>query len=341
MKIVRWFFYVLLPIILLGTYIQATKYFPQYFTPEFDEFLQKLTVVSILLAIVISSFFFFMKSRNREGFAEQAASVGPMDTWKEMVSKYSLDELCKLLAEMEAKMIPAEKGAPPDQKTDAQAREAVQQEFLKGNAVAFFSCPLFQKVQAAQDMDQFFTVLQEVPDTFFAEAHSTANVALNLLLKQKQSFDDALKNPPDIPSVSTEGFRDISTKVCSPDIVEQRRKFLREQKLSEEAEQCLLPEEVPKDSKESVVKAKLNRLEATYLQYLAYLSNRKSARPPFVKAPGFERVDNKLVSTEELYPLRNESIDKIIEQANIVRIELEEAAKKTESGEIASQIQMS
>lgn len=335
MKIVRWFFYILLPIILLGTYIQAAKSFPDYFTPDFDEFLQKLTVVSILLAIVIACYFFFMKSRNREGFAEQDASVGPMDTWREMVSKYSLQDLCKLIGEMEAKMIPAEKGVPPDQKTDAQAREAVQQEFLKGNAVGLFSCDLFQKVQAAQDIDQFFTVLQEVPDTFFAEAHSTANVALNLLLKQKQSFDDALKNP------TKEGFRDVSTKVCSPDIVEQRRKFLREQKLSQEAEQCLLPEEVPNDSKESVVRAKLKKLEATYLEYLAYLANKKSSRPPFVKAPGMERIDNKLVSTEELYPLRNQAIDKILEQANIVRIELEQAAKKTESGEIVSEIQTS
>ena len=335
MKIVRWFLYVLLPVILVGTYIQGAKYFPEYFTPEFDEFLQKLTVISILLVIVLVSYFLFMKTRNREGFAEQSGSVGPMDTWKEMVSKYSLQDLCKLIGEMEVKMIPAEKGAPPDQKTDAQAREAVQQEFLKGNAVGFFSCALFQKVQAAKDIDQFFRVLQEVPDTFFAEAHSTANVALNLLLKQKQSFDDAIKNTP------KEGFQDLSTKVCSPEIVEQRRKFLREKKLSEEAEQCLLPEEVPKDSKESVVKAKLNTLEATYLEYLAYLANKKSTRPPFVKAPGMERVDNKLVSTEELYPLRNQSIDKILEQANIVRVELEQAAKKTESGEIVSEIQMS
>ena len=177
MKIVRWFFYVLLPVILLGAYIQGAKYFLHYFSPEFDEFLIKLTVLSIILAMVVVSCLFFMKSRNREGFAQQTqdASVGPMDTWKEMVSKYSLQDLCSIIGAMEAKMIPVEKGTPPDQKTDAQAREAVQQEFQKGNAVGVFSCELFQKIQAAKDIDQFFTVLQEVPDTFLAEAHSTAS----------------------------------------------------------------------------------------------------------------------------------------------------------------------
>lgn len=352
MKIVKWFFYVILPMVLIGAILQHTNLFPNYLNDEYDNILTKITLLCIAIAFVYLAYFLFLNSRNREGFADQQA-ITPVDRWKTMSQENSLQPLCSLLEAMEAKMIPVEKGAPPDQKTDAQARESVQQEFQKGNLVGLFSCAQFKKVEAAQDLEQFFTVIQEVPDTFLAEAHSTANVALNLLLKQKEKMTEASVPPSNVRVA--EGFRDVSTKVCSPDIVEQRRKFLREKKLSEEAEQCLLPEEVPADSKESAIAQKLDKIQQTYLEYLAYVAKpveaRQRSRPPFVRPPSQELVDQKVpgtsntvqvpVSTEILYPVRNQSIDKIMEQAQIIQTELEQSVKDAESGKTISQMNLS
>ena len=352
MKIVKWFFYVILPLVLIGAYLQNTKRFPNYLNEEYDTVLTKITVLVLAIAFVYLLYFLFLKTRNREGFANQQA-ISPVDRWKTMSQENSLQPLCTLLETMEARMIPVEKGVPPDQKTDAQAREAVQREFEKGNIVGVFSCAQFKKVEAAQDLEQFFTVIQEVPDTFLAQAHSTANVALNLLLKQKEKMADASVPPPTVRVA--EGFRDVSTKVCSPDIVEQRRKFLREKKLSEEAEQCLLPEEVPADSKESAIAQKLDKIQQTYLEYLAYVAkspeNRQKSRPPFVQPPFQELSEQKVsgtsktvsapVSSELLYPVRNESIEKIMEQARIIQTELEQSVKDAESGKTVSQMNLS
>jgi hypothetical protein len=104
-----------------------------------------------------------------------------------------------------------------------------------------------------------------------------------------------------------EGFVDPSVGICSPEVTEERRKFLRQKKLDEAAQRCLLPEEVPLESKETVAANKLKKIQDTYDAYI-----RMSPRKPL------------------LSDVISKSLD--LEQ------KLEEKKKAAESGAILSQL---
>lgn len=236
-----------LGIILLGAGIQTIKLFPTFFDKLFDETASKVTVAVVLLAVSTGILILFLQLRNREGFTDVKDIPKAMTEWKKMTDDYSISAVCSIKKQIEDKLIPVEKET--NKLTDAQARERVAKLFS-------LDCELLEPVNKAKDIDTFFTTVQLLPNTLLVEVYETAEKAAQLLEKQYNDIQSAMQKK--------EGFIDPSVGICSPEVTEQRRKFLREKKLDEAAQRCLLPEEVPFEKKEDVALGKVKKMQETY-----------------------------------------------------------------------------
>lgn len=288
-------FLVALGIILLGALLQTTKLLPTVLDRFFDITASNLTIVAVLFGVsflVLIGFLQLLTKANREGFATGVPQI--LDQWKEMTNTYQVADVCALKKRIEEKLIPVEKGSPPTL-TDQQARERVEK------ILGPLNCALVEKVNKAKDIDSFFTAIQEVPDSFLIQVQNIAERMTQLIQKQ---YDDVMASLN-----KKEGFVDPSVGVCSPEITEERRKFLRQKKLDEAAQRCLLPEEVPLESKEKVAEAKLKKLQDTYDAYIRM-------------SPG--------------KPL----ISRLMERSLELEAKLEEKKKAAESGAILSEIRI-
>lgn len=244
----------ILGVVLLGCIIQTFHIFPTFFDSYFDETATKLTVGGLLLVASAGLLMVFLQSLqrlNREGFANEEPKA--MSQWKSIVQTYPIKDVCAIKQLIEEKLIAVEKGT--SKLTDTQAKERVAKVF--GTPL---DCNSIETVSKAKDIDSFFTAIQLVPNTLLIQTQETA-IRCRLLL-QKQ-YDDVMKSLE-----KKEGFVDPSVGICSPKITEERRKFLRQKKLDEAAERCLLPEEVPFEKKETVAMAKVKKIQDTYDAYL-------------------------------------------------------------------------
>ena len=262
--------YSFLAIVAVGALLQTFKVFPTFFDTYFDWTASKMTISLILLAV---SFFVLMGllqlliRSNRGGFGNEGFETPKvMDQWKQLSETYKLSDICALKARIEEKVFAVEKGAPPNQSTDAQARERVDKLFSEKTSSGPLNCSLLKPVDEAKDIDTFFVEIQKLPDTVLIQAHETAERMYSLLQKQSGDLTNALDKKDAVGK--EEGFVDPSVGICSPEIVEERRKFLRQKKLDEQAQRCLLPEEVPLESKEDVAAAKLKKFQDTYDAYI-------------------------------------------------------------------------
>lgn len=252
----------LLIFIVVGSILQTIKAFPNLLNKEFDVFASKTTILLILIVICFGLFMYFLQLRAREGFQDgaQQTTVDLLQRWKTLSSNLKLADVCKLFNEMETQMVAYEKGAPPDELTEQQAKERVEAIFQKESPSGVFSCVKFQAIQDANDIDTLFVKIQEVPDSFLLQALDTAKACRKLLREQLIKVEKSLNKDVTELTYILEPFVDRSVGICSADIVEERRKFLREKKLSEAQQACLLPEEVPLESKEEIVSKKMDTL---------------------------------------------------------------------------------
>jgi hypothetical protein len=284
-------------IVLLGAVFQTMNVLPTVLDKSFDQAATKLTIVAVLWFVSFLLLMGFLKSleqANREGF--QLPKV--MDQWKQMIETYQVADVCGLKGRIEEKLIPVEKGSPPTL-TDQQARERVEKLLSEGSSNGALRCAVYKKVNEAKDIDSFFLAIQQVPDVYLIQVQDTAERMSQLLQKQYDEVMNSLDKK--------EGFVDPSVGICSPEVTEERRKFLRQKKLDEAAQRCLLPEEVPLESKETVAANKLKKIQDTYDAYI-----RMSPRKPL------------------LSDVISKSLD--LEQ------KLEEKKKAAESGAILSQL---
>ena len=286
-------------LIVLGAVFQTFNLLPTLFDKSFDQAATKLTIVAVLGGVsflLLMGFLQTLHRANREGF--QVPKV--MEQWKQLTDTYQVANLCALKARIEEKLIPVEKGSPPTL-TDQQARERVEKLLSENASNGIVNCVLYTKVNDAQDIDSFFIAIQEVPDVFLIQVQETAERLTGLLEKQ---YDEVMKSLE-----KKEGFIDPSVGICSPEVTEERRKFLRQKKLDEAAQRCLLPEEVPLESKENIAAGKVKKIQDTYDAYI-----RMSPRKPL------------------LSELMARSLD--------LETRLEEKKKAAESGAIVSQIEV-
>lgn len=259
-------------IVLIGALVQTFKVAPSFFDKNFDFTATKLTIAAVLLGASIVFLLFFLKARNqlnREGFQTKTA----MDSWKELVDTYQLRQLCELKKRVEDKAFLSIKGSPPDQLTDVQARERTDKLFNEGTSQGSMNCALFNKTIEAKDIDTFFVAIQELPSGFLIQSYDTAVLIRNLLKEQLQKLKESLAEQEKMMKSGTvvgEGFIDPSVGICSAEIVQERRKFLRQKKLDEAAQRCLLPEEVPFESKDKIAENYIKKLLNTYLNYMQF-----------------------------------------------------------------------
>jgi hypothetical protein len=247
-----------LGVVILGSLIQTFQLMPTFFDRYFDKTASTITACAILLfisVVVLQELLQALSRWNREGFQNQEPEA--MKQWKEMIQTYQVKEVCSVKQQIMEKLIPVEKQA--NTLTDQQAKERVEKQFSEGTSNGTVNCGFVDRVTQAKDIDSFFTEIQLVPNTFLIQVQDTAQKSTQLLQKQ---YDDVMK------SLKKEGFVDPSVGICSPEITEERRKFLREKKLDEEAQRCLLPEEVPFEKKETVALDKVKKLQSTYDAYL-------------------------------------------------------------------------
>ena len=272
--------YWVLGTLLMGALLQTLL--PNLFSRDFNVFLSKVTIGSILLVASFVGLQLFLKVHNssyREGF--EAKEKTAMELWKEMSDLYQMSEVCALKKRIEARILPVEKGVPPNELTDTQARERTEKYFVKDTSHGSVNCVAFEKVQKAKDIDTFFVTVQELPNTFLIQVYETAQRSNSLLREKVSEIEKSLKKK--------EGFVDPSVGVCSPEIVEERRKFLREKKLDEAAQRCLLPEEVPFESKEKVATQKVKKLQDTYDAYIRMYPGKPTVDEMLAKAKEMEK----------------------------------------------------
>lgn len=268
---------ILLVLLVIGAFMELSN--PTFVNPEFKYIFIKITLGILAIFLSFYLLIFFLSFRNREGFEDKDV----FQNTKAILEDNKLEQICKVYDDVYKNIFKVEKGIPPESFTDEQAREKtlniIKKEMIQGP----ISCPKVQKLKEAvnaKDIDALFTVTQELPNSFLVEAFETAKGCRALLKKNVDEIQVTLAGAKDgtIPNenldkmevsvTGNEGFIDPSVGVCSPEITEERRKFLREKKLSEKAQSCLLPEEVPLDKKDSYIQTKLDKINATFKEYL-------------------------------------------------------------------------
>jgi hypothetical protein len=284
--------YIFLGIILVGALIQTFHMFPTFFDKTFDLAASKITIAFLLILVSIVGLQFFLQNLKRwnrnEGFQTEEASLPTaMKQWNQLVEKYQISEVCDIKGRIQEKLFVLEKGVPPNTMTDDQAREQVEKIFAKGTSNGPVNCESFQKVNNAKDIDSFFTAVQELSDSFLIQVQETAETVKLLLEKQALTVADSLAKKEE-----QEGFVDTSVGICSPEIVEERRKFLRQKKLDEEAQSCLLPEEVPFDSKDTIAENKIKKIQQTYDAYIRMSPGKPTISELLTKSKEFEDTLN-------------------------------------------------
>lgn len=283
---------------------------PSFVPPPMKEMLVNTTifVLGLFMAYYVLIFFLsILRTPNREGFQDTTQDVEKIiDSWKKMIEENKLEEICKIYMDIYQKIFKVEKGIPPESFTDEQAREKTRKIFQDVIPSGILSCATVDKLKEVKDIDTLFTISQGLPDNFLVQAYDTAVGCRTLLKKNYEEIQKSLnRSVEDIKMKDDEGFVDASVGICSPEITEERRKFLRDKKLSEQAQSCLLPEEVPLDKKDGYVKQKYNKIIATQ-------ENHKKQ----IKEP----------------------LEKVLEDCAFYKKELDNIKQKAESGELVKDI---
>jgi len=239
---------------LVGSLLET--FVPGVITKPFQTRMSALTIGFLGIIFSIVFLMVFLKARNREGFEDRSVQT----QWNTLVIDNKIPEICKIYTELYEKTMTVEKGAPPEPvKTDAQAREAVDKIFAEVMTTPPLSCSLFEEVNSQKDnLDSFFKVIQKVPDIFLIQVLETANACRTLLIRQYNKLQQAEQE-------RKEGFEDFT--LCTDKAAEERKAFKERKSLSEEAQKCLLVEEIPLEQKEQVIQKKLTALQDSFTAY--------------------------------------------------------------------------
>jgi hypothetical protein len=243
---------IVIVMVVLGAVVET--FYPGILTQHMKDSFSALTMAMIGILCSFLLLMWLLKLGIREGFEEKSYET----RWKDIAESNKVEEVCKIYTEIYEKMLAVEKGAPPaPTKTDAQAREAVNQRFSGLMSVPPVSCSLIDELQAkVNTLDTFYPTIQSAPDNLLVQVYQTASACLALLIENYNQIQDAERR-------RTEGFEDL----CTDAEADERRKYIQRNTLSDEAKRCVLPEEVPKEKKLSVIDEKLNQMERALETY--------------------------------------------------------------------------
>lgn len=252
---------ILVVITVLGALVET--YMPGILTDTFKQNASALTMG--LLGIVFSTLVLmvFLRGFNREGFED----ISYRTRWDSMVSANQIPDICSLYTDIYQKIMTVEKGGAPEPVlTDAQAREATDTIFADVMKTPPLSCSLFEDVDSKKEnIDQFYEAIQKVPDIFLVQVYETALACRTLLIRQVLDSKRA-------ENERTEGFTD--GPLCSDAAAKEKREFTKRNELSDEAQTCLLIEDIPVTKKLEGILQKLTTIQATYDNY------KRSSRQP-------------------------------------------------------------
>ena len=327
METFKIYFWIIFALAVIGSAVQV--FFPQLLGGKLDEFLTNEAILLMIIFIVTITTMFALKglcmnssSCAREGFENEGNPV--INEWKDIFTNNKLNELCSLRAEIYKKVYALEKGvkADPergidgDEKPEAIARMNTERTFTDLMPGGNFDCGLLERVSAAADIDSFFVESANLPENYLNRAFELAAACARLCERLLKKVDSAIEKPT-IPDVKFEGFINPNQKVCSPELIEERRKFIREKKLSEDQQACLLPEQVPLQTKEDIVKKRLDTLEAQWDAYQPKLPyDFREGEKPYKKMP----------------------IADMVGYAQSIKAKLDKIQKSAESGEIVNDL---
>jgi hypothetical protein len=229
----------------LGAVLQTMK--PGFFSEKIDFNFQAITICLIGILFSFLLLMWFLKLRVREGFED----LGFVTKWKDLVETYKVKEVCDLYNEIYDKTLALEKGAPPDQKTDAQARESVDAKFAQVMKEKPFSCGTVEEINKATAVDSFYTGIVKVSPRFLVQVHDTASACRTLLIQAYLKIKESEER-------KEEGF--VNKPVCDTETAQRKREAQAEQ-------DCVLPEQIPTEQKEKVIQTKLQQFEEVWKPY--------------------------------------------------------------------------
>jgi len=226
-------------------------FFPGLISEKLKSDLSALTIATLGILFSFLLLMLLLKIRIREGFEESELP----SKFQSMITSNQIKEVCALYTDMYDKMVTTEKGAPPDeQKTDAQAREVVDKQFRDQMSVSPVSCSFITKLEEAKTVDALYELLPSLSDNLLVQVYETAVACRSLLIGNYLKIQDA-------ENQRKEGFQDFL--LCSDEAAKERKQFLERKPLSQEAQQCMLVEEIPAEKKRQVLEDKLTTLTKT------------------------------------------------------------------------------
>jgi len=249
----------------LGAIIET--FIPGFISHQVKSNLSSITIAMIGILLSFFTLMWFLKLRTREGF--QDFDFQPQ--WNKIVENNKLNEVCELYTEIYEKMLVVEKGAPPEPvKTDAQARESVDAKFATAMTEKPIPCHIVKECNEAKDITSFYTAIQKLSTRALVQNYETAIACRRLLIDSYLQVQDAERK-------RKEGFQDKQDKpLCEEPVAKERKAYLERNTLSEDAQKCVLAEEIPKVNKENVVRQRLESLQTTFTKYTDTLQKKET-----------------------------------------------------------------
>jgi len=235
-----------------GALLQTFK--PDFISEATSNALSAMTLALIGIFLSVNGVRLFLALNAREGFED----LKGLEKWKAMTERYQMEEVCSLYTDMYSKIQAVEKGAPPGEVlTDAQARERTDKRFSELMTVPLLSCKSLSDAIAATTEVALVESLSSLKESLLVQIYQTALALRSLLIQSYNQVEDAERT-------RREGFQDQA--LCTEDQAKERRAAAKP-RVSEEAQRCRLPEEVPKEKLEETIDSLLQRMEAAFDTY--------------------------------------------------------------------------
>jgi hypothetical protein len=230
-------------------------FMPGLITEKLKTDLSAITIAVLGILFSFGLLMLLLKARVREGFEDTDLII----KWDMLLSSNRMKDVCDTYTEMYDRMVTVEKGAPPEQqKTDAQAREVVDKYYSDRMSVSPLSCSQVEDIRNAKTLDAVYLLLPKIPDNLLIQNYETAAACRSLLIDNYLKLQDA-------ENKRKEGFQDVA--LCTDKEAKERRAFVERKPLSEQAQKCMLLEEIPGEKKRDVIEKKLNTIQKIYEVY--------------------------------------------------------------------------
>jgi hypothetical protein len=245
--------YILAGVVVIGALVET--FFPGLIGEKLKNDLSALTMAGIGILFSFLLLMVLLTFRIREGFEDTEFQ----SKWSDIVRTNQIQEVCELYTKIYDRMLTVEKGAPPGEvKTDAQARESVNQQFAERMTSSIVDCKLVDEVSDAKTLDGLYVLLPKVSDELLIQNYQTALACRSLLIDNYLKLQDA-------ENKRKEGFQDVA--LCTDELAKEKREFKERKPLSKEAQTCMLVEEIPGEKKREVIQTKLNRITRSFELY--------------------------------------------------------------------------